>query len=359
MKHLHHRALPVLLATLLGSGGALAETVNCTQISALPATISASGVYCLKTDLTTAITSGAAITIAANVVTIDLNGFRLGGGLAGPASQAVGIRAVDKRNITLKNGQVRGFLIGIDLQDTTGSASSGHVVEGILADGNWQTGISVAGASSVIRDNRVLNTGNPAANPKARGIAVRGPNLVVARNQITSVNGNLSGEGIFAASAAKGHFAQNIVSDVRHQNTDAGYAAGIMLWADGNSERITVMGNVIKAGSDAPAVPQNTFGIRAARPVGSLVCMSGLFSTSAPNIDSDVNVNHRVPAYWTGSVACGVGASGPLCEGFGFLATFDTDGDAIPECFDNCPAVSNGDQADTDGDGIGNACDPA
>ena len=41
------------------------------------------------------------------------------------------------------------------------------------------------------------------------------------------------------------------------------------------------------------------------------------------------------------------------------LAPVDTDGDTRPDTADNCPAHSNTDQADADGDGIGNACDGA
>jgi hypothetical protein len=36
----------------------------------------------------------------------------------------------------------------------------------------------------------------------------------------------------------------------------------------------------------------------------------------------------------------------------------DTDGDGIPDLMDNCPTVFNPDQKDTDGNGIGDACDP-
>lgn len=39
------------------------------------------------------------------------------------------------------------------------------------------------------------------------------------------------------------------------------------------------------------------------------------------------------------------------------LASADSDGDGIPDIYDNCPETANSDQADTDGDGIGNACD--
>jgi hypothetical protein len=39
------------------------------------------------------------------------------------------------------------------------------------------------------------------------------------------------------------------------------------------------------------------------------------------------------------------------------LAPPDGDGDGVPDSTDNCPAVANGDQTDSDGDGAGNACD--
>jgi DMSO/TMAO reductase YedYZ molybdopterin-dependent catalytic subunit len=37
---------------------------------------------------------------------------------------------------------------------------------------------------------------------------------------------------------------------------------------------------------------------------------------------------------------------------------FDDDNDGVPDSLDNCPGVYNPSQADSDGDGIGNACDP-
>jgi hypothetical protein len=40
------------------------------------------------------------------------------------------------------------------------------------------------------------------------------------------------------------------------------------------------------------------------------------------------------------------------------LCNVDSDGDGIGDGFDNCPGIANPDQKDTDGDGIGDACDP-
>jgi type II secretory pathway pseudopilin PulG len=45
----------------------------------------------------------------------------------------------------------------------------------------------------------------------------------------------------------------------------------------------------------------------------------------------------------------------PSCPPTG--AGTDNDGDLIPNATDNCPGVANPDQADTDGNGVGNACD--
>jgi hypothetical protein len=40
-----------------------------------------------------------------------------------------------------------------------------------------------------------------------------------------------------------------------------------------------------------------------------------------------------------------------------FAASDDSDGDRVPNTLDNCPLVSNPDQVDADGDGIGDVCD--
>jgi hypothetical protein len=40
------------------------------------------------------------------------------------------------------------------------------------------------------------------------------------------------------------------------------------------------------------------------------------------------------------------------------VAHFSSDGDEVPEADDNCPAIANPGQADEDGDGVGDLCDP-
>src|SRR5262249_9325507 len=52
---------------------------------------------------------------------------------------------------------------------------------------------------------------------------------------------------------------------------------------------------------------------------------------------------------------CPTGSMGQ--RGLLMATAADTDGDEIPDVFDNCPTVANVDQADTNGDGVGDACD--
>lgn len=40
------------------------------------------------------------------------------------------------------------------------------------------------------------------------------------------------------------------------------------------------------------------------------------------------------------------------------MSLFDTDGDGVPDGEDNCPNIPNSDQADADGDGFGDVCEP-
>ena len=134
---LYHFIMGLLLYSILALSPAQAETTNCTAITSLPYVVTTQGVYCFTGHLSTSITLGSAITINANNVTIDMNGFKLGGLAAGGGTGATGIYAIQRKNITIRNGIIRGFRLGISLQDITPfTTSQGHVVRGIHADQN-------------------------------------------------------------------------------------------------------------------------------------------------------------------------------------------------------------------------------
>ena len=173
-------AFPFLCLALFQAPSAHAETTECTEITALPITITSQGVFCLKRSigLSPGLLTGAAIDIQTNNVVIDLNGFKIGNLSAGTGTEANGIQAVNRKNIVLKNGTVRGFLTAINL---SGCNSSGHVVEDMLLDQNTLFGILGEGAGFVIQRNQIVLVGGSTieGNSSALGIAVTGSNMRV------------------------------------------------------------------------------------------------------------------------------------------------------------------------------------
>src|SRR5262245_65449080 len=166
-----------------------AETVNCTAITSVPYTISAQGVYCFTGNLATAMTSGNAITIATSNVTLDMNGFKLGGLAAGLETSAVGIFANQQQNATIRNGLVRGLSWGIFLDDALPfTTSQGHVVEDVLADQNTFIGIQVAGRGCALRRNQVVATGGATLTGDAVGILIIGPDNDVLDNRVAGTS---------------------------------------------------------------------------------------------------------------------------------------------------------------------------
>lgn len=74
-------------------------------ISIVPITINASGSYYLTGNL--AVTTGSAITISVDQVTLDLNGFTISSTASPAAGTAVNVSGT-RRNIVIKNGHIRG-----------------------------------------------------------------------------------------------------------------------------------------------------------------------------------------------------------------------------------------------------------
>jgi parallel beta-helix repeat protein len=136
------------------------ETTFCNVfITSLPFTITSQGHYCFSRNLSTAITTGAAITVDSDFVVLDLNNFKLGGGGAGLATDMFGIYANNHSNITIRGGNIRGFAVGIAIEGTTGSSAQSILIENNVLDGNTKVGINVFGKAITIRNNTVYNTG--------------------------------------------------------------------------------------------------------------------------------------------------------------------------------------------------------
>jgi parallel beta-helix repeat protein len=153
------------LVLVLGTGTARAdETTFCNAyITTLPYTISTQGHYCFDRNLSTAQTTGNAITINSDFVVLDLNNFKLGGGSAGMGTLAHGIFAANRSNITIRNGNIRGFAFGIRLGSQGATSGQNFLIENNVLDGNTLAGILVHGSSYIVRNNVVSNTGGSTA----------------------------------------------------------------------------------------------------------------------------------------------------------------------------------------------------
>ena len=148
------------LAGLAGTARADETTLCNTFITAVPFTITAQGHYCFNRNLSTGMTSGNAITINVDYVVLDLNNFKLGGGSAGLGTNAVGIFSRNHRNITVRNGNIRGFRFGVEL---IGTFAGNVLIENNVLDGNTERAAETDGDSSVVRNNLVTNTGGSTA----------------------------------------------------------------------------------------------------------------------------------------------------------------------------------------------------
>ena len=144
------------LAGLAGTARADETTLCNTFITAVPFTITAQGHYCFNRNLSTGMTTGNAITINVDYVVLDLNNFKLGGGSAGLGTNTVGVFSRNHRNVTVRNGNIRGFKYGVQL---IGTFAGNIVIENNVLDGNTIVGAQTDGDSSVVRNNLVTNTG--------------------------------------------------------------------------------------------------------------------------------------------------------------------------------------------------------
>jgi hypothetical protein len=191
----------LLMFAMLGTS-VYAETINCTPVTSLPAVISTQGIFCLTGNLATNITSGNAIEITANNVTLDLNGWKLGGQAAGTGTNAVGIFS-NAVNVEIRNGIIRGFYRGIALTGRGGS------VHGISSDQNTHIGIDVRGQGSLVYGNTVVDTGGSTytSDENSIGIYVDGSESNVHNNDISGLTATGTGNELGILIQSNGNYA--------------------------------------------------------------------------------------------------------------------------------------------------------
>jgi hypothetical protein len=154
-----------------------------TKITSLPYTINGPGFYFLAGNLSYTNTTGVAITINHNDVTLDLMGFILVG--TGANSSATGIYMSSRYNVEVRNGTVAGFFYGVHEDSANGHnhriiniratfntyglvlAGADHLIKNCLGSDNTLFGIHISGPGALIADN--------VANNNVVGITMYGP----------------------------------------------------------------------------------------------------------------------------------------------------------------------------------------
>jgi hypothetical protein len=181
---------PAALAAALGAAvlapaaRAAEATDSCTgYIDSLPAVLTSPGYYCLRADEALTASSGTAITIASDDVTIDCNDFKLNGLAAGDATNATAFGATGFwSNPAIRRCVVRGFRYGTYL------FTSDTLVEDSRFDENTDVAILLQGRRSRVRRNHVTNTGGSTLSADPAPIAIWvGSDSEVSDNTIDGV----------------------------------------------------------------------------------------------------------------------------------------------------------------------------
>jgi hypothetical protein len=222
-----------------------------TTINTTPYGIDAPGTYCLSQNLIASSNSFNAISIDANDVTLDCNGFRIDGTAIGNAVSVSGIMGTNVANVTIRHCHVRGFWVGIDLNEASATPSLRHVVEDNRVDLSRSMGIFVKGDGSVVRRNLVLNTVSPVVGHDARGIATDGDIDIVGNTVFSVRTSSAAAYGIHTQRNEGGSVRGNRVSEV-HKNGGAGAVEAIH--NEAASARMAIRGNSLTGAAEAGSV---------------------------------------------------------------------------------------------------------
>jgi hypothetical protein len=142
-------------------------------------TISQPGSYKLVNNLTFTGPTGTCLSIAADFVTIDLVGFTITGSglvvLGAPNTTAIA-SGHDRTGITVRNGSISGFGVGVNLE------GDGSIVEGLRVFGGPGTSELGIAATGIVKNNTVVGIVSGGGGPLATGISASG---IVTGNYVT------------------------------------------------------------------------------------------------------------------------------------------------------------------------------
>lgn len=257
-------------------------------LSSLPVTISASGSYYLTTNLT-GFSGTNGITVAANDVTIDLNGFSL----SGVSGALDGIFFQGYSRLTVKNGVIRNWTDGIWASGTgnnqfqnlvvVSNASLGiytgsrAMIELCTADANT-TGINVAGGSIVrncvaTRNNNGIVCGSD--NSISNSIVITGCSFSQNSTGLGLSQNGIVEQNDFIKNSFSGISANGGANSIRNNHFSFNY--------NGYSANSSSFTNLIVNNSFTGNTNAAILGISASLPIGPLITSSAIATNTNPN----------------------------------------------------------------------------
>lgn len=252
-------AFALLLSCAFAPTAAFADTTNCTQINALPYTISTPGTYCLGGPLSTNTTGVSAIQINTNNVTVDCNDQQIT--YTGGATTTSGIRANARTDIEIRNCRLVNFFRAINIM----TANRRIWVHDNQITGARSAGIAVTGKENVVENNVVAeipgNDGILMDVPLDSSALVRG-NIVRTLNGAgtTLIGINITGEG-------RAILRDNVVRDVGIVGTNGATAI-----RTGAGPGLTPSPLVVFNGAVFSGVSANSKGVQALPGTAKSVC---------------------------------------------------------------------------------------
>ena len=204
---------------------ALQEQIDAIVVSAIipitqadmPLTITQNGSYYLTEDVNS---SGTAITVAVDDVTIDLCGYAVVGQDSGTN---YGIYMNGRSNVEIRNGTVRDFCYGI--YET--SSGQSHRIINVRIISNTQRGIHLGGSGHLVKDCTVSENGTSATS-SVYGIRATGNGCTVTGNTVYnngySANGYVYGINVYTGSTVtcntvcNNGYSANYVESIRAGN---------------------------------------------------------------------------------------------------------------------------------------------
>jgi parallel beta-helix repeat protein len=166
---------------------AAAETLTCTNLTVLPASITVPGHYCINQNFSQNFTT-AAFNIAANNVVLDCNDHAV---VQTGTAAVSGVYVTNKSQVTVRNCAIDGFGRGISYFETIAGLSRSNRVADNDVRHSKLSGIQMAGSANIVENNRVTENLGGAATT-TYGILVTsfgdsGIGNVVRRNVVTHV----------------------------------------------------------------------------------------------------------------------------------------------------------------------------